>query len=251
MILVLVLSGAPRLHAALPTFDAVNAALNEAQNAILNSEFAKLILTAVEQARELRNQYLELIRYHAGLDDIVEVFIGDPFEALLQEGNEALRDAFRDLDDLLPEFEVLNQSTAPEDIRISIERLTGEILESGRRPYIPFEEMQVVEGFQLAQEIRRAGEATREAASQISTQARTASPKGAARLQVEALAKSILLAQTSQEAMAKLLELEATQVEQVSREEKRLEHERLKFMEDAVEFLSGVLRDEGGVLDAH
>jgi len=42
--------------------------------------------------------------------------------------------------------------------------------------------------------------------------------------------------------MAKLLELEATQIEQVTREEKRIERERVKFMEDANDYADGIIQ---------
>ncbi len=100
------------------------------------------------------------------------------------------------------------------------------------RPYIPFEEMQVVDGYQTAQEIRNAGTMTREAADALSAQAKVASPKGAARLGVEASTKMMLLQQQNHEALAKIIELEATKVEQVSREEKRYERERIQYMND-------------------
>ncbi|MDP2643552.1 MAG: hypothetical protein Q8P24_01290, partial [Desulfobacterales bacterium] len=85
------------------------------------------------------------------------------------------------------------------------------------------------------------GENTRAAARAISEQAKTVSPKGAARLQSQALSHVIELNQQNQEAMAKLIELEATQIEQVSREEKRLERERIKYMDDAKWYLQTFL----------
>ena len=119
----------------------------------------------------------------------------------------------------------------------AIETMTGTIPDSEERPYIPFEESQVVAAFQQAQEIRDAGANTRDAAEQLATQAKDASPKGATRLGVEAQAQMIQLSQQNQEALAKIIELEATQVEQVSRDEKRYERERLKYMD---QFKSGI-----------
>ncbi len=236
----------PLSYAALPTFDAVNAALNELRNALMESQFAQEIAVAIEQLSQLKAEYLELIRFHSGLDDFFQVVIGDPFKGPLQGARTRLRDAFIDFGWITPEIEILGSSSAPQDIRASLEKVTGEIPDSRERPYIPFEEIQVVEGFQMAQEIRSSGAQTRDAARLISEQAQTASPKGAGRLQAEALSQVMVLSQQNQEAMAKLLELEATQVEQVSRDEKRLETERLKYLEDAGRYLENVLGGGSG-----
>ncbi len=236
----------PLSYAALPTFDAVNAALNQLRNALMESQFAQEIAVAIEQLAQLKAEYLELIRFHSGLDDFFEVLIGDPFKGPLQDARTRLRDAFIDFGWITPQIEILTSSSAPQDIRASLEKVTGEIPDSRERPYIPFEEIQVVEGFQMAQEIRRSGGETRDAAHLISEQAKTASPKGAGRLQAEALSQVMVLSQENQEAMAKLLELEATQVEQVSRDEKRLERERLKYLEDAGRYLDNVLGGGSG-----
>ena len=185
-------------------------------------------------------QYQELIRFNSGLDSVLKVFVGDSYRDLLRFGNTGLRDAFGDFGGVTPSIEFLDQASSPQDIRTSLETITGPIPESSERPYIPFEEMQVVEGFQFAQEIRKAGDETRDAAESISEQAQTASPKGAARLGTEALSRMMVLSQQNQEVLAKILELQAVQVEQVSREEKRLESERLKYLEDAGSYLAGL-----------
>jgi hypothetical protein len=235
----------PASEAALPTFDAVNAALNEIRNALMQSQFAQDIALAIERVNQLKAQYLELLRFHAGLDDFFEVFVGDPLKEIFGRGTTALRDAFVDFGWITPQIEILGNGSGPHDIRASLEAITGQIPDSRERPYIPFEEMQIIDGFQLAQEIRRSGERTREAVRLISQQAKSASPKGAARLQAEATSEVMVLSQQNQEAMAKLLELEATQIEQVSREEKRLERERLKYMEDAAGYLQTLLAGRG------
>lgn len=237
LVLFFVLLHPGRTEAALPTFDAVNAALNELRNALMQSQFAQDIALALERLRQLQATYQELLRFHAGLDDFFEVVIGDPFREVLRWGRSRVRDAFRDVGRFTPQIEIWQGSSEPQDIRYALEQITGEIPESGARPWIPFEEMQVVEGFQTAQEIRGAGQSTRDAAQAIADQAKSASPKGAARLGVEAQAQLIQLSQQNQEALAKLIELEATQVEQVSREEKRYERERLRYME---RFLEGL-----------
>ncbi|PIQ87185.1 MAG: hypothetical protein COV74_01295 [Candidatus Omnitrophica bacterium CG11_big_fil_rev_8_21_14_0_20_45_26] len=227
--------------ATIPTFDAANAALNELRNAILESQFAQVIGYALEQVNQLEEEYLEIIRFHSGFDYFLDVFVGDPLARLWERGYDELWGAFQDFGWVMPEIEIMGTSTAPEDIRSALQAVTGEIPPSEDRPYIPFEEVQVVSGFQLAQEIREAGEEARRAAEDISAQAKTASPKGALRLQAEALSQIILLEQQNQEAMAKVLELQATKIEQVSRDEKRLESERVKFLDDAGHYLETVL----------
>jgi hypothetical protein len=108
--------------------------------------------------------------------------------------------------------------------------------------------MQVVEAFQLAGQIRDGGQDLRDAAHEIETEAQTASPKGAVRLQAQGIGELMVLGQQSQESIAKLLELEATQIEQVSRREKEAERERLRFIKDTNDYLDGILGVSGGGL---
>ncbi len=240
-LLLLVLSS--NSEATLPTFDAINAALNELRNSLMQSQFAQDIALAAERLNQLRQQYFEVIRFNSGWDELFKNFIGDPQKQILKLGTTTTSapDAFSDFGWIKPQIEILERSPEPADIRASLENITGKIPASQARPYIPFEELQVVEGFQLAQQIRQSGSQTREAANAIAEQAESASPKGAARLQAQALSQVMVLTQQNQEAMAKLLELQATQVEQVSREEKQLETERIKNMEDASNYLQGLL----------
>ncbi len=240
LLLILLVATGHTAYATMPTFDAVNAFLSELRNSLMQSQFVQDIAVAMDQLERLKAQYQELVRFNSGLDGFLEVFIGDSYRNLSRFGNSSLRDAFIDFGGITPSIEILGQTSSPRDIRASLEAITGGIPESNERPYIPFEEMQVVEGFQFAQEIRKAGDATRDAAQSISQQAQTASPKGAARLGTEALSKIMILSQQNQEVLAKMLELEAVQVEQVSREEKRLESERLKYLDDAGAYLTGL-----------
>ncbi len=222
--------------------DPIHTAVSELQNAILNSAFAKDIALAIERLSELRAQTLELLRFHAGLDDIWNSIIGDPLRNLIGQGNSSLRNAFADLGTSTPQIEMFQSANGPEDIRTALEEITGKIPETDARPYLVFDEMQVVDAFDLAREIREAGGVTRNAASQIAEQAANASPKGAVRLQAQAMSQLMVLSQQNQEAMAKLIELEATQIAQVTREEKHAETERLKFMEDAGDYADSLAR---------
>ncbi len=243
LFLFLLLAGTqiPASEAALPTFDAVNAALNEIRNALMESQFAQDIALAIERLNELKAQTLEMLRFHSGPDEILDSLIEDPLKSLTRLGRGSLRDAFMDSGLITPQLQILEEGGEPSDIRASLEAITGKIPQGNARTYIPFEEMQVVDAFDLANQIRKGGQDTRDAADLIAEQAKSASPKGAARLQAQGVSQLMVLEQQNQEAMAKIIELEATQVEQVSREEKQAERDRLKFMEDTNEYLDAVL----------
>lgn len=228
----------------MPVVDVVNAALNEIRNALMQSQFVEDMASAVDRLNQLKAQYLETLRFNSGVDEVLNLLTGDPATSLPNVIHGDVSRAFWDFSNVTPHFERLESASGAIEIRQSLEAMTGSIPNSEARAYIPFEEMQVVDGFQTAQAIREAGVQTRDAAQAISQQAQTASPKGAARLQADALSKMLVLSQQHQEAVAKLIELEATQVEQVSRDEKRLENERTKYMTDAKDYLSGLL---GGV----
>lgn len=228
----------------MPVVDVVNAALNEIRNALIQSQFVEDMASAMDRLNQLKAQYLETLRFNSGVDEVLNLLTGDPATSLPNVIRGDVSRAFWDFSNVTPHFERLESASGAIEIRQSLEAMTGSIPNSEARAYIPFEEMQVVDGFQTAQAIREAGVQTRDAAQLISQQAQTASPKGAARLQADALSKMLVLSQQHQEAVAKLIELEATQVEQVSRDEKRLENERTKYMTDAKDYLSGLL---GGV----
>ncbi len=232
LILVFLLSFQRVSEAALPTFDAINAALNELRNSLMQSQFAQDMVLAFERLEQLKATYNEMIRFNSGLDEFFQNFIGDPLKEVMRLGTWRVQNVFSDFGWISPHIEVLQGSSEPQDIRQALESITGSIPNSDVRPYIPFEESEVVSGFQFAQEIRNAGENTRNAAQTILNEINTASPKGAQRLGVEAGAQNLLLSQQNQEALAKLIELNATQVEQVSREEKRYEEARLQYMQE-------------------
>lgn len=244
--LLIVNATAPRSYAQIVN-DPIHTAISEIQNTILNSSFAQDIALAIDRLNELKAQTMELMRFHAGLDDIWNSIIGDPLRNLIGQGNQNLRNAFSDLGFNNPQIEMFQNAGSPQDIRSALEEITGKIPETDAQPYLIFDEMQVVDAFDLARQIREAGGVTRNAATQISDQAANASPKGAVRLQAQAMSQLMVLNQQNQEAMAKLIELEATKIAQVTREEKRAETERLKFMEDAGDYADSVARAFTGV----
>ena len=239
--LALVFAAAPNAHATMPTFDAVNAALQEVQNSILNTSFAKDIMLAIDHLNELKTQTLELFRFHAGLDEIFRIVRGDTVREFIDTVRSRVRDVYSGSSSAMASLEILQTGGTPEDLRASLETITGNIPEGNERLYIPFEEMQVVEAFNLASQIREGGQGLRDAARQIAEQAQDASPKGAGRLQAQGISELMVLGQQSQESIAKMLELQATQIEQVSRREKDAERERLRFIKDSNEYLDSIL----------
>lgn len=228
---------------AMTVHDPIHTAVSQLQNAILQSEWAKEIALAVERLNELRTQTMELFRFHAGLDEILDSIIGDPMTGLLDFGKEGLWNAFVDAGLITPQIEIFEGRSGPSDIRRALEEITGAIPEGNQRPYIPFEEMAVVDAFDFARMIREAGEETRSSAERIAEQAKEASPKGAARLHAQGISQLMLLSQQNQEAMAKLLELTAVQIEQVTRLEKDSERDRIRYLNDANRFLEDHFAD--------
>lgn len=220
--------------------DPILTAVTELQNSILQTEFGQQIALAIEDVTQLTRQTLEMFRFNSGLDEIFSSIIGEPLRNILGQGTLNLRNAFSDLSLTNAQIQMVQGANGPEDIRSALEEITGQIPDTDARPYLAFDEMQVVDAFDLARQIRESGTVTRDAATQIADQAQTASPKGAARLQAQAASQLIVLNQQNQEAMAKLLELEATKIAQVTREEKRVETERLQFMDDAGAYADGI-----------
>lgn len=241
--LALCLMRVPAAHASgLPTFDAVNAALQELQNTILNSSFAKDLALSFEKLNELKAQTLEIFRFHSGIDDILDLVRVDPVLDFIDTVRHQIRDVFSNHEIAGTNLEILQAGGTPEILKSSLEAITGAIPEGNARSYIPFEEMQVVEAFELANGIRESGRELRNSARVISDQAKQVSPKGAAKLQAQGISELMILGQQNQEAIAKLLELQATQIEQVSRREKEAESERLRFVSDANEYLESILQ---------
>lgn len=241
VILIFACMFSPASQANLPTFDAANAALNEIRNALMQSQFAQDIALAMERLNQFKAQYLETLRFNSGVDDLLDLVNGNPFANINPQNQSDVQQAFWDFRDVATQSGNIERASGAVEIRRSLEAVTGAIPESSVRPYIPFEEMQVVDGFKTAQAIRSAGDDVRNNARIISEQSRSASPKGAARLGADALSRIIVQGQESQEALAKIIELQATQVEQVSRDEKRLESERAKYLNDAKDYLQAVL----------
>ena len=147
LLLIVVLAGvpAPMAHATTPTFDAINAALQTLQNSILNSSFAQNILLAMDQLTEMKDQTMEFLRVHSGLDEILNFVKGDPVRDFIDTMRTRIRDVYSDSMLTTPPLEILQTGGTAEDLRTSLEMVTGSIPEGNQKFYIPFEEMQVVE----------------------------------------------------------------------------------------------------------
>ena len=96
LLLILLVAVGNAAYATMPTFDAVNATLNELRNALMQSQFAQDIAVALDQLERVKAQYQELIRFNSGLDSVFKVFVGDSYRNLFRSGNTGLRDAFGD-----------------------------------------------------------------------------------------------------------------------------------------------------------
>jgi len=228
--------------------DPINTAINTLRNTIMQAQWVEDFALALDRFNELKNQTMEMLRFHSGLDDILESAVGDQIKDLIAGGG-SLRGFFMDAGLFTPGIEFLESGGTPQDIRAALHAITGEVPDTEARSYLMFEESQVVDAFHLAQQIRESGKLTRDAAALIETQAQNASPKGAARLQAQGVSQLMVLEQQNQEVLAKMLELQATQIEQVTREEKRLEREKVKFLEDSSSFADGLATlYQGGTL---
>ena len=220
--------------------DPINTAINVLRNTILQSQWIKEMALAMDRLKELKTQTFELFRVNSGVDEIMNAIGGDSIRSLINEGG-SLKDFFHDRGLFTPEIEVFSRGGSPQDIRAALEVITGKIPDTEARSYLMFEDSQVVDAFHLASKIRELGDQTRRSADLIETQSQSASPKGAARLQAQGVSQLMILEQRNQEVLAKMLELQATQIEQVTREEKRLERDKVKFLEDSSAFGEGII----------
>lgn len=221
--------------------DPINTAINTLRNTIMQAQWVEDLALALDRFNELKTQTVEMFRVHSGVDDIIDLVVGDPIKGFLKNSS-SLKELFSEAGLLNPQIEFLDGGATPQDIQIALHAITGDVPRTEAYSYLTFEESQVIDAFYLAQHIRKSGKETRSAASQIETQAKSASPKGAARLQAQGVAQLMVLEQQNQEVLAKMLELQATQIEQETRDEKRSERQKLKFLNDATSFADGIAK---------
>ncbi len=219
---------------ALIVHDPINAMYNQIRNALMELQHVEVMANALERLATLRKTLEEMIRFHSGFDEIRSLFIGD-FKRLLPRFNpNILSNLGYQLSSPQRDFYALIQGSGGSsfDYRRHLDTIFGEDPRSETKPYITQEELFAADGFRVSGEVRKLVEDTVDAGEDISQAARIASPKGAARLSADAMGKILVAQAQTQQNQAKLIEIGATQIEQVSREEKYYERERLKFMRE-------------------
>ena len=222
----------------LPVVDFVNAALNELRNSLMQDQFTQQIVVFFDQLSELQKTYQEIIRFNSGIEEFVRSFVDSATKAF-NSSQSSFRETF--LSGFTPSPEqaairnlgsVLEGQGDSSAIKSYMEVINGADPQSTETPYITFEESQVGEAYLMAHEIRKRSDDAKKIGENIQDEAVSASPKGAQRLTADALGKMIVFSQENQEVLAKLLELEATSLEQTSRDEKRFERARIEYMDE-------------------
>lgn len=234
MILSMVLI-APQARANLLVFDPINGAYNEIRNALMEIYHLEDIKNAIDQLTQLQSTFSEMKRFNGGVDEIFSRFLGD-FKSILYRNNPASLSSmgFNLSVPQMEFYELVNGVTGSgsSNYKNQLDSIFGKDPNSAARPYITQEELAAADGYRWSGEVRRATGQTIAVGEDISVAAQAASPKGAARLTADALGKILVTQAQIQQNQSKLIEIGSVQIEQVSREEKYYERERLRFMED-------------------
>jgi hypothetical protein len=210
-------------------YDPVNALYNQIRNTLAELYHITDVTNALDQLLQLQKTFDELQRFHSGLDEIRSLFLGE-YRRL---GSFNLTSLGYQLTQTQQDFySLVNGSSGVLDYRSYLNKIFGEDPQSATKPYITQEEVFAADGFKWASDVRKVIDTTIQAGQDISYSAQTASPKGAARLAADALGKILVTQGQIQQNQAKMIEIGAAQIEQVSREEKSYERERLKFMDE-------------------
>ena len=234
-ILVLAVLASCPAYADLLVFDPINGAYNELRNALMEAYHIDDIKNALDQLTQLQSTFDEMKRFNGGVDEIFSKLLGD-FKSLLYRYNTSnLSSMGFNLSDIQREFyELINGSSpgASPSYKSHLDSIFGQDPNSQTKPYITQEELIAADSYRWAGDVKQVIDQTITAGEDISTAAETASPKGANRLAADALGKIVVTQAQIQQNQSKLIEIGATQVEQVSREEKYYERERISFMDD-------------------
>ncbi len=222
-------------HAELLVYDPINGAYNQIRNALMELYHIEDIKNAIEQLTQLENTFNEMKRVNFGVDEIFARFLGD-FKSLLYRNNTSnLSGMGFDLSQIQQEFYQLVNGTsggASPSYKSHLDSIFGKDPNSQTKPYITQEELFAADSYRWAGDVKQVIDQTITAGEDISNAAQSASPKGSARLTADALGKIIVTQAQIQQNQSKQIEIGATQIEQVSREEKYYERERLGFMDD-------------------
>ncbi len=210
-------------------YDPVNALYNQIRNTLMELYHVADVQNALEQIFQLKQTFDEIQRFHSGIDEIRSLFLGE-YQRL---GTFNLTSLGYQLTQTQQDFYgLVNGFSGALDYRAYLNKIFGEDPQSATKPYITQEEVFAADGFKWASDVRRVIDTTIQAGQDISYSAQTASPKGAARLAADALGKILVTQGQIQQNQTKLIEIGAAQIEQVSREEKNYERERMKFMDE-------------------
>lgn len=227
---------------ALIVYDPINGAYNQIRNALMQLYHIDELKNAFDQLTELKNTFQEMKRFNGGVDKIFSRVLGD-FKSLLYSYNPSnLSSMGFNLSQVQQEFyQLVNgiSGSAPSSYKSHLDAIFGQDPGSQTKPYITQEELIAADSYRWAGDVKQIIDQTVTAGEDISTAAQDASPKGASRLAADALGKIVVTQAQIQQNQSKLIEIGATQVEQVSREEKYYERERLRFMDD----FNGVLNE--------
>ncbi len=223
-------------HADLLVFDPINGIYNEIRNALMEVYHIEDIQNAINQYTQLQSTFNEMKRFNGGIDEIFSKLLGD-FKTLLYSNNPSnLSSMGFNLSSLQQEFYQLvngaSGSGASQSYKSHLDAIFGQDPNSQTKPYITQEELFAADSYRWAGDVKQVTDQTITAGQGISSDAQTASPKGSARLAADALGKIVVTQAQIQQNQSKQIEIGATQIEQVSREEKYFERERLSFMTD-------------------
>lgn len=227
---------------ALVVHDPGNTAVNQLRNAILQANFMKEFKTAVEQLLQMKELFDEVRRVNEGVDEIKSMALDaarlpkDAVRELMSVyGAHHMRENLLDIPGMAESFK-----GEFSDIRSFLDYVHGKDPRSKERIYITQDEAEIAGGLEFSEKVKDAARVNAGIGEMVSSQAGSASPKGAARLTADALGKLITLTSETQAIQAEMLRMQAVGLEQVSRDEKRFERERIKFMKDFQESIKSL-----------
>lgn len=221
--------------------DPINSAYNLLRNSLMQLQHVERLRSSLDRLLELRKTFEEIKRVNTGVDEIRSLFLGD-FKSLLYRYSPInLSSLGYRLSQVQRDFYALINGSSlggAADYKNHLDSIFGRDPQSPTKLYITQEELLAADSYRWASEVRKIIDKTMDAGEDISRASHTSSPKGAARLTADALGKIVVTQAQIQQNQSKLIEIGATQIEQVSREEKNYERDRIKFMRQFNRFLN-------------
>lgn len=215
--------------------DPINSAYNLLRNTLMQLQHVENLKSSLDRLLELRRTFEEIKRVNTGIDEIRSLFLGDFKNLLYRYSPINLSSLGYRLSQAQQDFYALINGSSlggAEDYKSHLDSIFGQDPQSQTKPYITQEELLAADSYRWASEVKKVIDKTIDAGEDISRASQTSSPKGAARLTADALGKIVVTQAQIQQNQSKLIEIGATQIEQVSREEKNYERERIKFMRE-------------------